>query len=173
MILCSWEPDCKEKYVFWQGRGPSFSSSSSPSHTLSMEQLSAEHLALWWSGDLVNWWSGDLWWSLVIQVFASSTPALSQSWGDEEKIEPACRQEIALFPTLVDCWWWESGEARPHHQPRHPPPSLKGGARPWTSTVTKDPNLDWIALVAVTTILIQIPLLIYHPRVQQIFVKTK
>ena len=114
-----------------------------------------------------------IWWSLVIQVSASSTPALGQSWGDEEKIEPTCCQEIALFPTLVDCWWWESGEARPHHQPRHPPPSLKGGARPWTSTVTKDPNLDWIALVAVTTILIQIPLLIYHPRVQQIFVKTK
>ena len=168
MILCSWEPNCKDKYVFSQGRGPSFSSSSSPSHTLSMEQLSAEHLALWWSGDLVI--PGDLWWSLAIQVSASS---LSQSWGDEEKIEPTCRQEIALFPTLVDCWWWETGEARPHHQRRHPPPSLKGGARPWTSTVTKDPNLDWIALVAVTTILIQIPLWIYHPRVQQIFVKTK
>ena len=169
MILCSWEPNCKDKYVFSQGRGPSFSSSSSPSHTLSMEQLSAEHLALWWSGDLSIWWSlaiycdlviwwslvisGDLviWWSLVIQVSASS---LSQSWGDEEKIEPTCRQEIALFPTLVDCWWWETGEARPHHQPHYPPPSLKGGARPWTSTVTKDPNLDWIALVAVTTILI-------------------
>ena len=114
-------------------------------------------LVIWGSGDL---WrslviSVDLWWSLVIQVSASS---LSQSWGDEEKIEPTCRQEIALFPTLVDYWWWETGEARPHHQPHYPPPSLKGGARPWTSTVTKDPNLDWIALVAVTTILIQIPL---------------
>lgn len=140
-----------------------------PHHTLS--PWSSSPPSTWPSGDLGI--SGDLWWSLVIQVSASSTPALSQSWGDEEKIEPTCRQEIALFPTLVDCWWWESGEARPHHQPRHPPPSLKGGARPWTSTVTKDPNLDWIALVAVTTILIQIPLLIYHPRVQQIFVKTK
>ena len=148
-----------------------------PHHTLS--PWSSSPPSTWPFGNLVIWWSlvisGDLviWWYLVIQVPASSTPALSQSWGDEEKIEPTCRQEIALFPTLVDCWWWESGEARPHHQPSHPPPSLKGGARPWTSTVTKDPNLDWIALVAVTTILIQIPLLIYHPRVQQIFVKTK
>ena len=37
-----------------QGRGPSFSSSSSPSHTLSMEQLSAEQLALWWPTSLPN-----------------------------------------------------------------------------------------------------------------------
>lgn len=36
----------KDEMLF-QGRGPSFSSSSSPSHTLSMEQLSAEQLALW------------------------------------------------------------------------------------------------------------------------------
>ena len=34
-----------------------------------MEQLSAEHLALWWSGDL--WWSLVIWWSPVIQVSAS------------------------------------------------------------------------------------------------------
>ena len=39
----------RQKCFFLQGRGPSFSSSSSPSHTLSMEQLSAEQLALWWS----------------------------------------------------------------------------------------------------------------------------
>lgn len=42
----SWRWD--KNAIFLQGRGPSFSSSSSPSHTLSMEQLSAEQLALWW-----------------------------------------------------------------------------------------------------------------------------
>ena len=170
MILCSWEPNCKDKYVFSQGRGPSFSSSSSPSHTLSMEQLSAEHLALWWSGDLVI--SGDLWWSgdLVISgdllwsghLVISGDPSLRKlaepKLGRRRKDWTNLPPGNSSFPNSSRLLVMRNWRGKTPSPTTPPPPSLKGGARPWTSTVTKDPNLDWIALVAVTTILIQIPL---------------